>query len=74
MRGVNAEEGVDDGPLPNEFVARTVKVYGVPFASPITTQDSPVVVQVAPPGAAVTVYPVVGAPPADAAVHARPTR
>ena len=36
-------------------VATTVKTYGVPFVSPLTRQEVPVVVHVSPPGPAVTV-------------------
>ena len=53
------------------FVATTVNVYAVPFVNPVTLTDvAPVVDPVAPPGDAVTVYPVMGEPPLEAgAVH-----
>jgi len=34
--GVTWFDGPDAGPVPAEFVAVTVKVYAVPFASPVT--------------------------------------
>jgi hypothetical protein len=37
--GVTEADAVDGGPLPRSFVARTTKVYGVPFASPRTVVD-----------------------------------
>jgi hypothetical protein len=53
--GVTAPDGADAAPNPNAFVARTVKVYAVPFVRPATVVDSaPVVVPIAPPGLAVT--------------------
>jgi hypothetical protein len=46
------------------LVAVTEKVYEVPFVRPVTVQVSaPVVEQLAPPRFAVTVYPVIAAPP-----------
>ncbi len=56
--GVTAFEGVDAGPVPAPFVAVTVKVYEVPFMSPVTVAVVVVplaVVAVTPPGAEVTV-------------------
>jgi hypothetical protein len=54
--GVTELEGSDAGPAPAEFVAVTVNVYAVPFASPVTVQPiEPPVVQVAPSGELVTV-------------------
>jgi hypothetical protein len=42
--------------VPTLFVARTVKVYAVPFRRPVTVQERvPAVEHVAPPGLAVTV-------------------
>jgi len=56
VAGVTELLAVDAALVPALFVAVTVKVYDVPFVKPVTTQDSaPVVVQVAPPGDAVTV-------------------
>ena len=37
----------------------------MPLARPVTVQDSPVVEHVAPPGLAVTVYPVIADPPLE---------
>jgi hypothetical protein len=48
------------------LVAVTLNVYDVPFVSPgTTTVLAPVVVALAPPGVAVTVYPVTAEPPLD---------
>jgi len=53
------------------LVAVTVNVYGVPLVNPVTAAVvAPVVVAVSPPGAEVTVYPVIADPPLLAgAVH-----
>jgi hypothetical protein len=45
------------------FVAVTVNVYATPLVRPSTVQVSEEVVQVLPPGLAVTVYPRIGRPP-----------
>lgn len=37
--GVTGKEAVEAGPVPTEFVAVTVKVYGVPFVNPETAHD-----------------------------------
>ena len=37
VAGVTGDDGVDAAPVPPTFVALTLKVYGVPFASPVTT-------------------------------------
>jgi hypothetical protein len=56
VRGVTLPECADAAPVPAALAAATVNVYAVPFASPPTVQlVAPVVVQVAPPGAAVAV-------------------
>lgn len=57
-------------PVPAAFVAVTVNVYNVPFASPGTVHvngfgNGDTTVHVAPPGPAVTVYPVTGEPPSE---------
>lgn len=59
--GVTASESTEDEPIPAAFEARTVKVYEVPLASPVTVQLVTgvtglieLVEQVAPPGVAVT--------------------
>ena len=47
----------------------------MPLARPVTVQDSPVVEHVAPPGPAVTVYPVIADPPLEfGAAHERATK
>jgi hypothetical protein len=48
-------EGADDGPVPTELAAVTVKVYPVPLVSPVTVHEVVAVVQVKAPGADVTV-------------------
>jgi hypothetical protein len=53
--GVTGALGAEGGPFPVALVAITVKVYGVPFVSPVTVHDVDAVVHVAPPGVAVTV-------------------
>lgn len=55
--GVIAAETDDTGPLPLGCCACTVKVYGVPFANPVTVQRvaGAATLQPAPPGLAVTV-------------------
>src|SRR5688500_8267074 len=73
VRGMMAAEGLDGRPVPVAFVPVTVKLYEAPLVRPPTVQlVAPVVVQVAPPGAAVTVYPVM-APPLLAAAAAQDT-
>jgi hypothetical protein len=52
---VTAAEGADGAEVPIAFVARTVNVYAVPFASPVTVQPNANTVEhVRPPGDAVT--------------------
>src|SRR5262245_26215340 len=58
-----AAKALDAGPGPTAFVARTITVYAVPFARPVIGHESPLVVQEAPPGAAVAVYEMTGEPP-----------
>ncbi len=54
--GVTAFDLAEAGPKPAAFLALTVNVYVVPLASPLRVQaNAPVVVQVLPPGADVTV-------------------
>lgn len=61
-------DAVDPGPVPTLFVAVTMNVYVVPLLSPVTVQlsgpDDQVQVWLPPPEA-VTVYPVIAAPPFD---------
>jgi len=69
-----ADAGVDAGPVPTAFVAVTVNVYAVPLVSPVIVHPRVAVAQLAPPGDAVAVYPVIGLPPVDdGAVHVRAT-
>ena len=54
--GVTPLDRVELALVPTALLAVTVKVYGWPFVSPVTVQVSaPVVEQVLPPGAEVTV-------------------
>jgi hypothetical protein len=53
--GVLELEADDAEPVPAELVARTVKVYAVPFVSPVTVHEVEAVVQVRLPGLEVTV-------------------
>ena len=54
--GVTELDAAEAGPVPTELVAVTVNVYGVPLARPDTMHCvDPVVAQVKPPGADVTV-------------------
>jgi hypothetical protein len=70
VAGVTAGLAADGALVPAPLVAVTVNVYGVPLTRPITVQPSVAVVQVAPPGDAVTVYPVIDLPPLlTGAVH-----
>ncbi len=66
--GVTAALAADAGPVPTLFVAVTLNVYDVPLLSPASEQPSAPDVHVhdAPPGVAVTVYPVIDRPPSDA--------
>jgi len=62
--GVIAALGDDAGETPTLLVAVTVNVYEVPLVKPLTVTLVPmIVVAVAPPGDAVTVYPVIVEPP-----------
>lgn len=68
--GVTALEAAEAPEVPMELVAVEVKVYDVPLVNPDTVHDSgeaeDTSVQVAPPGAAVTVYES-AAPPDEGA-------
>ena len=65
-----ADASVDGVLSPLVLVAVTVNVYSVPLVSPVTSHDVDAVSQVWLPGVAVTVYPVIDAPPSSAgAVH-----
>jgi hypothetical protein len=63
VAGMTAADGDDVALLPAALVATTVKVYAVPLVRPLTTQGLVVHDAVAPPGDAVTVYPVIVPPP-----------
>jgi hypothetical protein len=70
VEGVTAEDADEATLSPTSEVAFTENVYAVPLVSPVTLQLVVAEVQVAPPGAAVTVYPVTADVPAEAgAVH-----
>jgi hypothetical protein len=65
-------DGTEAGPVPLAFVAVTVKVYAEAPVRPLTVQlvsgsasdsSGTSVVQLCPPGEAVTVYRVIGSPP-----------
>lgn len=63
-------DAADAWPMPFALVAVTVKVYPVLWVRPVTVQLVEAEVQVNPPGAEVTVYPVTAEPPLSAgAVH-----
>ena len=55
VAGVALSEGADASPVPAVLVAVTVKVYAVPFVSPLTVMGLTVPVAVFPPGMDVTV-------------------
>ena len=61
--GVMALEAPDALPVPALLVAVTVNVYATPLVRPATVIGEPLPVPVAPPGLAVTVYPVMVPPP-----------
>jgi hypothetical protein len=65
--GVTEFEFPDGTDAPAALFATTVNVYVVPFVSPLTEHVEALAnaVQVAPPGEAVTVYPVIGDPPSS---------
>ncbi len=70
--GVTAAEALLALEFPYAFVATTVNVYAVPFVNPVTVHVAalPAAVHVAPPGLAVTVYPVRPPVPSETgAVH-----
>jgi len=67
VAGTTAAEAADNTEPPDTLIAITLNVYDDPFVKPVTTQlVSPLVTQVRPPGVAVTLYPVISAPPFDA--------
>ena len=64
--GVATSETPEAAPEPALLVAVSEKVYGEPFVRPVTAQDVDADSQVSPPGAAVTVYFEIAAPPSEA--------
>jgi hypothetical protein len=64
--GLTLFEGADEGPVPSELVAVTVKVYAVPLARPATVMGEAAPLAVKPPGEAVTLYEVISEPPLEA--------
>src|SRR5260370_39359005 len=67
-KGVTAMDGAEGGPVAIALRALTVTVYVMPFVSPLTVAlvaEEPALA-VKPPGAEVTVYPVIGLPPVHA--------
>ena len=70
VAGTTAFDTDEAGELPAAERAMTVTVYEVPLVSPeMEHVTAVVVVHVAPPGEAVTVYPVIAEPLATDAVH-----
>ena len=65
-RGTTALDAADGAPVPATLFAVTTNVYDVPLVRPVTVMGEVAPVAVAPPGLAVTVYPVIADPPADA--------
>jgi hypothetical protein len=61
--GITGDDALLALPVPTPLVAVTVNVYAVPLVSPVTTRGLPPPDATAPPGDAVAVYPVIGAPP-----------
>jgi ethanolamine utilization microcompartment shell protein EutS len=62
-------DGSDAAPVPDLFVATTLNVYAVPLVRPVIGHvNKPVVVQNLFPGVAVTLYPVIAAPPSETGV------
>ena len=69
--GATAVDGSEATLGPARLLATTVKMYETPAVRPVTMQEvALVLVQVLPPGLAVTTYLVICRPPSDAgAVH-----
>jgi hypothetical protein len=55
VKGLKAALGSDAGPSPIELVAATVRVYATPLSRSVMVHVRPGVLQVLPPGCAVTV-------------------
>lgn len=64
-----ADTGALAEPSPTELEATMVNEYTVPFVRPTTVQEVMELVQVLPPGFAVTTYLVIVAPPLWGAVQ-----
>jgi len=68
--GTTADDAVEAEPVPDTFVAITVNVYDVPLVRPVTVHEVIAVVHVNEPGAEITVYELIEAPPFETgAVH-----
>ena len=65
LPGVTGADGSDGSLVPALLVAVTVKVYAVLFVSPVICIGDTEPDAVPPPGLAVTVYDVIGAPPVE---------
>ena len=64
--GFVEELGAEIADGPTLFTATTLNLYVVPLVKLDTVHDvAPLTVQLCPPGAAVTTYEVIGAPPLD---------
>jgi len=61
--GTTDAELIDAALVPDTFVAVTANVYDVPFARPVTLHEVVAVVHVNEPGAEITVYELIAAPP-----------
>ena len=70
--GVTGADGADAAEVPPALLAVAVNVYSVPFVRPDTTHEpkAPAIVQLAPPGVAVTVSDVAAAPACAAEIDA----
>jgi hypothetical protein len=66
--GVTAFDVAEADPAPTSLMAVTVKLYAVPFVSPVTAMGLALPDAVAPPGDAVTVYELIGEPLSAGAV------
>ena len=69
LDGVTADDGVEEAELPCVFVAKTVKVYGVPFVRFVNvyvkSNNEAEIGLVAGVGDGVTEYPVIEVPPVE---------
>ena len=68
---MNALEDKEAGPVPAPLIAATVKVYAVPFVSPVTDAVVPVTTTLPAAGETVTLYPLMALPFEAGAVHPR---